>query len=287
MNKDLTYLGLIPYTGNKQKLLPQLVELFPEPNSYTDFVDMFCGGLSVSLTMAELYSKLGLEKKIYANDSCLPLMNMYKELCKMQDTPSELVQSVLWPFVKEDDQSPSESYYRLREAYNTSMGIPIQQPYRLYTLILHSFSNLYRVNDKGEFNVPYGDRGLNKQSVKRFGHFKKFCDKLTFSCKDFGSVYIPDSTFIYLDPPYFIGDATYNKGWDIESELFMYDLLDHLNDRGIKWGLSNMTEHKGKSNDILKQWMNKYSVKELKADYILDRKLGVDKGTKEVYIYNY
>lgn len=40
-------LGLIPYTGNKEKLLPGVSKYFPK--HYNRFVDAFCGGLSVSL----------------------------------------------------------------------------------------------------------------------------------------------------------------------------------------------------------------------------------------------
>lgn len=67
----MKYLGLIPYTGNKQELLPQLLTLFPEENRYNRFVDCFCRGLSVSLS---------INKPVCANDLDYNLIDMYIKL---------------------------------------------------------------------------------------------------------------------------------------------------------------------------------------------------------------
>ena len=39
------------YTGNKYKLLPQLLPLFPDADNVATFYDAFCGGLAVSLNV--------------------------------------------------------------------------------------------------------------------------------------------------------------------------------------------------------------------------------------------
>jgi len=43
--------------------------------------------------------------------------------------------------------------------------------------------------------------------------------------------------------------------------------LDNLHNKNIKFGLSNVFENKGKSNDILKKWSNKYKVNYLNHTY--------------------
>ncbi len=55
--------------------------------------------------------------------------------------------------------------------------------------------------------------------------------------------------------------------WSIDYEKKLLDYLYKLNDIGYKWALSNVLEHKGKSNDILKQWCDKYNVHYLNIDY--------------------
>ena len=73
------FMGAIPYTGNKQKLLPDLIELFPNENSYGSFVDLFAGGLSVSLTM----SSKG--KAVLVNELDTHLIKLYEDMLSWND----------------------------------------------------------------------------------------------------------------------------------------------------------------------------------------------------------
>ena len=56
------------YIGNKYRLLPQMMPLFPE--KIDCFMDLFCGGLDVSIN-------IDAEKK-YANDINYYLIDIYK-----------------------------------------------------------------------------------------------------------------------------------------------------------------------------------------------------------------
>jgi site-specific DNA-adenine methylase len=75
--------------------------------------------------------------------------------------------------------------------------------------------------------------------------------------------------FIYLDPPYLITNATYNSIWSKQKENELFQTLDFLNERGIKWALSNIIESKGNININLKSWIekNKYTIHELDFNY--------------------
>ncbi|QQR64138.1 DNA adenine methylase [Candidatus Roizmanbacteria bacterium] len=65
--------------------------------------------------------------------------------------------------------------------------------------------------------------------------------------------------FVYFDPPYLLGLASYNElgGWTENDERDLYALLTRLNDKGIRFALSNVLEHKGEINKIIKAWANK------------------------------
>ena len=93
------------------------------------------------------------------------------------------------------------------------------------------------------------------------------------------------------DPPYLITTANYNEngGWDDNMEHLLYKELDKINSKGAKFALSNVIEHKGKSNDILKEWMKKYNVHYLNHSYSNCSYQGknTDKPTIEVLITNY
>jgi DNA adenine methylase len=103
--------------------------------------------------------------------------------------------------------------------------------------------------------------------------------KIEFSCSnfdDFNFSFLSENDFVYCDPPYLITTGTYNdgkrgfSGWAENEENQLLEILDKLNNRGIKFALSNVLEHKGKSNDILKKWLNsnsKYRVNHLNFHY--------------------
>lgn len=72
-------------------------------------------------------------------------------------------------------------------------------------------------------------------------------------------------------------------------ERLLYKELDKVNSKGAKFAVSNVIEHKGKSNDILKEWMKKYNVHYLDYHYANCNYQGknTDKPTIEVLITNY
>ncbi|AEX26726.1 DNA methyltransferase [Klebsiella phage KP27] len=267
----MSYYGVIPYTGNKQKLLPELFKLFPDRNSYMRFIDCFCGGLSVSLNVP---------KPVLSNDYDRTLIDMYKRLQMLPDL------SPVRELIKRYGlgKNEKEAYLTFRDAYNKN-----KDPLWLYVLILHSFSNVNRTNDKGDFNANFGCRTLNDSTVKRFEHFKNNVRGIEFSSASFKDLDICLNDFVYCDPPYLITDAVYNKFWNEEREHELYDFLDNLNSDGIKFGLSNVTHHAGKQNDILIEWMQKYNVHNLDKKYLLGQHTDSyeQNKTQEVYVCNY
>ena len=128
-------------------------------------------------------------------------------------------------------------------------------------------------------------------------NLKKFCEKLKNidvekTNKDFseflGEVEVNNDDFVYCDPPYFITDATYNEGWGIEEEKKLLRALDFLNEKGVKFALSNVIESNGRKNDILIKWAKKYKVNYLDFSYQSSNYQRKNKGkTVEVLITNY
>lgn len=264
-------LGLIPYTGNKEELLPALIPLFPKPDSYERFVDCFCGGLSVSVNT---------DKPTISNDYNASLIEMYEAI---RDLPHL---NAVYDLIEKHglNKTDREAYERFRLLYNKN-----RDPIHLFILILHSFSNLHRTNDEGEFNAPFGSRSINKNTNKRFSQFKRKSELITFTSGSFVDLDIKQDDFVYCDPPYLITNAVYNKFWGDGMENRLYAWLDDLNARNVRFGLSNVTHHAGKQNDILINWMQKYQVHNLDKKYVLGQhqKGFEETPSGEVYVCNY
>lgn len=85
-------------------------------------------------------------------------------------------------------------------------------------------------------------------------------------------------------------NATIFCKWSEEYECKLLSYLDELNDKGYKFALSNVLEHKGKTNETLKDWAERYKVHHLAGDYKncnYQTKVKSANSSDEVLITNY
>lgn len=126
----------------------------------------------------------------------------------------------------------------------------------LLLLTIYSFNNQIRFNSSRLYNLPVGKRDFNSSTrinIKMFSERIKN-KKINFLSNDFNEIDYRkiDNPFFYCDPPYLLGDASYNEngGWGEQKELELLKYLKSLDDNGVKFALSNVIEHKGKQNII-------------------------------------
>lgn len=272
------------YSGGKFKLLPQILPLFPE--NINNFYDLFCGGCNVGINVQA--------NKVVCNDMESSIIDLYNDLLLNTDTALETLKETINKY--ELSKTNKEGFKNIRNDYNN--GNKTWDMF--YSIITHSFNNQIRFNKKGEYNMPFGkNKSSFNPSLEK--HFVKFLDRLSkkdieFSNKSYSQYKVEEfnsDDMIYCDPPYLISCATYNEqdGWNEDKERELLAYLDSLNDKGVKFGLSNVLEHKGKTNDILIEWSKKYNIHHLNKDYSNcnyhikeDSKKEI---TDEVYICNY
>ena len=285
------------YTGGKYKLLNQILPLFP--NEINTFVDLFAGGCNVSVNIKA--------KSIISNDINQQIIDLYKHF--KNNSINEIENSIANIINKYNLSNSSqngyefyntnskdglanynrEGYLKLREDYNEN-----PTPIMFYVLVVFAFNNQIRFNKKGAFNLPVNKRDFTSNMQNHLKSFVKSIKELNidFISKDFRDVTIPDDSFVYIDPPYLATTASYNEngGWNRTLELELLKYLDELNNKGIKFALSNVLESKGNKNQLLIDWSEQYKINYLNYSYsncnyqTKDR----DKGsTIEVLITNY
>ena len=170
----------------------------------------------------------------------------------------------------------------MRTYYNTNLETMSDRENAviLYCLLTHAFNYQIAFNSKGEYNMPSG-KGRSYFSPQLKEKLTAYIDKkkqndIKFLSYDFVDINIPslvssDDAFIYVDPPYYITVGAYERDyfckWSEEYENKLLALLDDLSTKGYKWAFSNVLEHKGKSNDLLKSWASKYTIHYLNMDY--------------------
>jgi len=277
------------YIGGKYRILNQILPLFPK--QIDKFVDIFAGGCNVGINVNA--------NKIIFNDNLTYLIDLFIELqkndidCVLLHIDNRIKQFAL-------SQTNEEGYKKLREYYNE-----YKNPLDLFVLVAYSFNHQIRFNNSHQFNNPFG-KNRSSFNDKMKSNLIDFMMKLQNSNVeffnndfiDFDFTLLSRDDFIYCDPPYLITTGTYNdgkrgfKGWSEKEEIELLNILDTLDTEGIKFALSNVLEHKGDKNILLKEWIedNNYNIHYLNKNYInsnYQTKNRDKKSTIEVLITNY
>jgi len=251
------------YIGGKSKLLPQILPLFPKNNKI--FVDLFAGGCNVGINVKA--------EQLICNDNLSFLVEMYQIFQKnsLKENLQYIENQIV---IFELSLTNEEGYKQFREHYNK-----YKNPLDLFVLIAFSFNHQIRFNNSHEFNNPFGrERSSFNATMKQ--NLEKFITriqqtKIEFTCFDFAKFdfsFLSENDFVYCDPPYLISLGTYNDGkrgftgWNESHEVQLLTILENIHRRNIKFALSNVLEHKGKTNEILKNWLAKNDF--LKTNFI-------------------
>ena len=302
IKKEISYRSPLFYVGDKYKLMPEIKKYLP---SYINtYVEPFVGGGSSFLNVkARKYlvndinsSIIDIHKMLYQNaddkneffNKIFKIINHYGLSCSYNGhlVPESLKQKYKKTYYAKYNK---EQYLKLREDFNNNKTDTL----KLYLLLIYGFNHMTRFNKTGEFNLPVGNVDFNSNvynSLNYYFDYIKNTDITYFSMdyKDFIKMLsLKENDYVLLDPPYLISQSEYNKIWNEKHEKELYKLLDELNNRGIRFGITNLVYHKGNKNEIFESWSKKYFVHELTSNYISYNDNSIKNNSKEVFVTNY
>lgn len=289
------------YVGDKYKLMPQLLKLFPK--NIDTYYEPFCGGGSsfvnvignkyilndIDNYMIKMHNMLNLYA--YTPDMFFSVIkniesNYGLSASYRQDiVPQELKDQYKKTYFAKFNKS---SFEQMRNDFNKDKS----NMELLYVMLIYGFNRMLRFNSKGDFNLPVGNVDLNKNVIDSLNNYFNFCrnNELHFSCGDFRSFFkmydFKPNDFVYLDPPYLISNSEYNKIWTEKDEKDLLNILDELNAKGVRFAISNLLKSKDKENTIFIEWAKKYNVYDVDSNYI-NYHDNSTKDSKEVLVTNY
>jgi DNA adenine methylase len=216
------------WAGGKRWLVPQILKL-TNNRHFARYHEPFLGGGSV------FFALNGLEKA-YLSDLNIDLIEVYRQV---RDNHQE-VASLLC-----DYENTPVDYYEARSAR------PTDAPHRAARFIFlnhTSFNGIFRVNLKGEYNVPYGNRKfLNVPDEGRLLSASRRLQGAELSGADFeralGQVQRGD--LVFLDPPYTVahnnnGFVKYNQHlFSFEDQERLAESIEKVSALGGKFILTN------------------------------------------------
>lgn len=288
------------YVGDKYKIISQIKKFFPK--QIDRFIEPFCGGGSVFLnTEANFYLindinsyVIKLHKFLISNSKNTNKFwnEIKKNIEKYNLSASYFGKNIPLEYKKQFVKTyyaeyNKESYIKMREDFNRNNNILL-----LYLLVIYGFNRMLRFNSYGNFNSPVGNVDFNKNVYEALElYFEYVLNKNiklhSMDYEEFIERVIPTSNdFIYLDPPYLITNSEYNKLWNEESEIRMIKILDQLNEKNIKFAISNVLYHRKKTNGTFNEWAKKYNIVKIKSNYISYHD-NTKKDSIEVLVKNY
>lgn len=187
--KEMKYMKAKPvlkWAGGKKQMLDILLSNMPA--KYNKYIEPFVGG-------GALFFELSPENSIIS-DSNPELINLYKVIAK---DPEELI-------AKLKDMKNEEEFYYLVRATNPNSLSNLEKAARTLYLNRTCFNGLYRVNKKGEFNVPFGKyknpKICDEETIHAVSRVLKYTTIINNDYKEVLRQYAEPGDFIFLDPPY-------------------------------------------------------------------------------------
>lgn len=268
---------IVKWVGGKTQLLSTIKEMLPE--SYGTYYEPFFGGGAVFFDVCPTNSVI--------NDINPELINMYLQVRDHVDDVIDELTALDNAHEVSDD--PKAFYLEVRNKFNTNLGVnDSDQAARFIYLNKHCFNGLYRVNKKGEFNVPFNGK-LSGWSSDR-SHLLEASTKLYSSfitCGDYvdaiknaskGDLVFFDSPYAPLTPTSFT-DYT-KEGFEYEDHVTLAALFKVLTNRGCYCILTNH------DTPLIRELYKDFTIKEVDVRRSINRN-GSDRTGKEVIITNY
>ena len=197
----------LKWAGGKGQLLSEIEKYYPfEKGKITKYAEPFVGGGAV---LFDVLSKYTLEE-VYIGDINAELINTY---CVIRDDVDRIInmltvlQNEFLPLSTEERKA---YYFAKRDLFNELKAScdgknNAQMAALMIFLNKTCFNGLFRVNKKGEFNVPMG--AYKTPLICDAANLRIVSEKLknvTIVCGDYrkSADFIDGNTFVYFDPPY-------------------------------------------------------------------------------------
>ncbi len=241
----------LKWAGGKTQLLEEISKRIPEGPARS-FVEPFIGGGAVFFHLNSRYSF----DECHLFDSSPELIMTYSVLQNDAGDLIDLLDLFQAEYLTRSEDERRDYYYSMRETFNRIKPKSLRRYDRGWVskaaififLNRTCYNGLFRVNSKGEFNVPAGSyknpKILNRDllladsaALQNTGiHLGDFSGSLS---------YISEDSFVYFDPPYRPLNATssfnsYSKGaFGDDEQRRLAGFFRKCDKKGAKLMLSN------------------------------------------------
>lgn len=268
----------LKWVGGKRKLIPEIKKMLPGGLSKYTYYEPFVGGGALLFDLQPTQAVI--------NDSNEELINVYTVI---RDHPKELIDEL-----KKHKNTP-EYFYEIRPIdrkpiFNNISNI--ERASRIIYLNKTCYNGLYRVNNSGKFNSPFGKYKnpniVNESVIKAVSNYLNNAQVEILNVDyEVALRNVSKNAFVYLDPPYHPISKSSNftgyvrGGWGEKDQLRLRDICNNLNKKGVKFLLSNS------SSDFIKEIYDEYNIHTVRASRSINSDSSKRGKVDELLIRNY
>ena len=210
---DIQANPFVKWAGGKRQIINEIHCYLPEiiQEKEIKYIEPFVGGGAVYFS---LFNSPNIQEAILIdnNPALIIAYNTIKNDVDKLINDLYILEQAYKEIITEEERS--KYYYRIREQYNELIkkldfrldnSYSIRLTAKFIFLNRTCFNGLYRVNSKGEFNVPKGSyKNPNICNPNNLYQVSKALKKAKILHNDFiiAEEFIDGSSFVYLDPPY-------------------------------------------------------------------------------------
>ena len=268
----------LKWVGGKRQLIPDITELLPKNIATLNYIEPFIGGGAVLFHLQP--------KKAIINDFNDELINVYKVI---KNNVDELIEDLA------QHKNEEEYYYNIRSLdRQEEFGDmdDIKRASRVIYLNKTCYNGLYRVNNSGEFNTPFGrykNPNIINEPILRAVHNYLNENDVQLNSGDYSLILqdLPKNSFVYLDPPYHPLTESSNftgyvqGGWNEADQIRLRETCDMLTKNKIKFLLSNSC------TTFIKEQYQNYNIQVVQASRAINSVAAGRGNVDEVLISNY
>ncbi len=295
--KNVELKPFVKWVGGKGQLVHELEQkLLAIPNMPKKYAEPMIGGGALFFALLSKYEF----EEVYIGDSNAELINTYKVIRDDIDNLIDRLNELQMTFIPMDENGRKYYYYMMRDRFNglhLSTENATEKAALFVFLNKTCFNGLYRVNQKGQFNVPMGAYKNPKICDEdNLRNIHEVLQNVEIVCGDYSlsNDFIDEDTFVYFDPPYrpisqTSGFTSYNTdAFDDNEQIRLAEYIKDINDKGAKIVLSNSDpKNINEKDDFFDDLYNEYNINRISASRMINSNAEKRGKINELLICNY
>ena len=284
----------VKWAGGKSQLLNEIRTKYPQ--KIERYCEPFVGGGAVLLDILANFSPV----EVMINDINSALVNTYRQVQNNIEPLISRLEVMQTEFWVADNEKRKTIYSQKRDLFNDLVNDnedSLEKAALFMFLNKTCFNGLYRVNRKGQFNVPIGS--YKKPPIcdaENLRYVSRLLQNVKIKCGDYKDCadFIDGNTFVYIDPPYrplteTASFTSYNENeFGDQQQIELGRFIDEITQKGARVVASNSDPKNADENDnFFDNLYAKYKIDRVSAKRMINSNAAGRGSVNEILICNF